>query len=382
MVEQQIRVLITGGGTGGHIYPGIVIADEIRRLQPNTKILFVGTKRGLESTVVPRLGYDIEFIDVRYFVRKLTTKNFVTVYKAILSIFAARKIIKKFAPDVVVGTGGYVSGPVVMAAKFAKIPTLIHEQNAFPGLTTRMLASRVDKVAVSHADAVKRIRSGARTVVTGHPVRREFYETDRLQARGEMGLETQTKLVLVVGGSGGAENVNRVTLNSAAAILADPNILLIHVTGNRYYKWVSEEKDKLNLSKDISDRYQLADYVHDIPRVMSACNLMVSRAGGMIHEMTAAGCPALLIPSPNVTDDHQLHNAKSMAKAGAALLIEERKLTVERFSTEITSLLADHSRLEKMAIAAKKLGKPEAGNRLARIIFQMSNHKFDTNQWG
>ncbi|MDD4768921.1 MAG: glycosyltransferase, partial [Eubacteriales bacterium] len=159
MADEQVKVLLTGGGTGGHIYPAIVIADEIRRLNPSAQILFVGTRRGLESKVVPRLGYEIKYIDVRFLVRRLTLKNFVTIYKALTSVFASKKIIREFKPDIVVGTGGYVSGPVVLAASMLKVPTLIHEQNAFPGLTTRLLSGRVTRVAVSHAAAVKRLKS-------------------------------------------------------------------------------------------------------------------------------------------------------------------------------------------------------------------------------
>lgn len=374
MKTEQVKILLTGGGTGGHIFPGIVIADEIRRLHPQADILFVGTRRGLESKVVPRQGYDIEYVDVRYFVRSLSPRNFLTAFKALTAIFQAGKIIKKFRPHVVIGTGGYVSGPVVAAAVMARIPTLIHEQNAFPGLTTRLLAKRVDKVAVSHPEAVKRVQSGARIVVTGHPVRRDFYEIGRQQARAEMKLGDQDKLILVVGGSGGAEKINRVTLDAAKAILANPRNILLHVTGNRYYSWVSAEREKLHLSSSEEVRYRLVDFIHDIPRAMAACDLIVARSGGMVHEMTAAGCPALLIPSPNVTDDHQLHNAMSMAEKGAAILIEEKDLSSERFSAEIIALLDNPLALEDMAAAARKLGKPEAGSRLAKIALQMANN--------
>lgn len=372
MKVDRVRVLLTGGGTGGHIFPGIVIADEIRRIQPNADILFVGTARGLESRVVPQHGYKIEFVDVRYFVRSLTPKNFITLYKAITAIVQARKIIKMFKPHVVVGTGGYVSGPVVAAAVMAKIPTLIHEQNAFPGLTTRLLAKKVDKVAVSHTEAVKRIQSGVRTVVTGHPVRRDFYETQREQARQAMNLKDNDKMILIVGGSGGAEKVNRVALESAKTILADSNITLLHVTGNRYYSWVSDEKEKLALNAGESERYQLVDFIQEIPQAMMACDLIVARSGGMVHEMTVAGCPALLIPSPNVTDNHQLHNANSMVEKGAAILIEEKDLSVENFIVKITSVIANPQRQKTMAEAAKKMGNPGAGNRLAKIALQMA----------
>ncbi len=372
MADEQVKVLLTGGGTGGHIYPAIVIADEIRRLNPSAQILFVGTRRGLESKVVPRLGYEIKYIDVRFLVRRLTLKNFVTIYKALTSVFASKKIIREFKPDIVVGTGGYVSGPVVLAASMLKVPTLIHEQNAFPGLTTRLLSGRVTRVAVSHAAAVKRLKSGAAAVVTGHPVRREFFEGDSSQARQEMGLQDKQKLVIVVGGSGGALKLNQVTLAAAKEILANPDLVLIHITGSRYYQWVSEEREKMNLNPDLAARYRLTDYLHDMPRAMAACDLIVARSGGMVHEMTVTGCPALLVPSPNVTDDHQLHNARSMAEAGAALVMEETELSAESLAREIRALMNDPLSLGKMAVAAKALGKPEAGRRLAKIIMEMA----------
>jgi len=364
MADEQVKVLLTGGGTGGHIYPAIVIADEIRRLNPSAQILFVGTRRGLESKVVPRLGYEIKYIDVRFLVRRLTLKNFVTIYKALTSVFASQKIIREFKP--------YVSGPVVLAAAMLKVPTLIHEQNAFPGLTTRLLSGRVTRVAVSHAAAVKRLKSGAAAVVTGHPVRREFFEGDSSQARQEMGLQDKQKLVIVVGGSGGALKLNQVTLAAAKEILANPDLVLIHITGSRYYQWVSEEREKMNLNPDLAARYRLTDYLHDMPRAMAACDLIVARSGGMVHEMTVTGCPALLVPSPNVTDDHQLHNARSMAEAGAALVMEETELSAESLAREIRALMNDPLSLEKMAVAAKALGKPEAGRRLAKIIMEMA----------
>lgn len=378
-MAERIRVLLTGGGTGGHVYPAVVVANEVKLLQADAELLFVGTRRGLESTVVPRLGYNIKFVDVSFLVRKLTFRNFVTLYKAIKSVFEAKKIIKEFKPHVVVGTGGYVSGPVVLAATMAKVPTLVHEQNAFPGLTTRLLASRVTRVAVSHAEAVKRLKSGTRTVVTGHPVRREFYEIQRSQARDKMDLGPENKLILVVGGSGGAKKINQVILQSAPRILADSNTILMHITGKRYLTWVQEEKEKMQLPQDVAARYRVTDFVHDIPLAMAACDLIVARSGGMVHEMTVAGCPALLIPSPNVTDDHQLHNALAMAENGAALVIEEKDLTAEKFSKTITDLVSDSKRLEKMQELTKAIGKPQAGSNLAKIIFKMANIEVKTN---
>lgn len=372
MPEKSVKVLLTGGGTGGHVFPGIVIAEEIRRREPNAKILFVGTRRGLESKVVPRLGYEIEYVDVRYFERSFSPRNIVTAYKAFASVLGARRIISRFKPDVVVGTGGYVSGPVVLAASLAQIPTLIHEQNAFPGLTTRLLARRVDIVAVSHSEAVARVGAAAKAVVTGHPVRREFFETSRAEARRSLNLKAKDRLVLVVGGSGGAEKINQVTLEAAPAIVGRPGIILMHVTGSRYYDWVSREREKLPLRPEQAQRYQLADFIHNIPVAMAACDLIVARSGGMVHEITAAGRPSLLIPSPNVTDDHQLHNARAMAAQGAAIVLEEKDLNAQKFAREILAVLEDARRLDDMAAAAKNMGRPEAGSKLAELILKMA----------
>ena len=371
MVE-KLRVLLTGGGTGGHIYPAVVIADEIRRLDPSAQFLFVGTEGGLESTVIPSLGYDIAYIDVRYLIHRLTLKNLKIIYKAWSAVFAAKKIIKQFKPHVVIGTGGYVSGPVVLAATRLKLPTLIHEQNAFPGLTTRLLSRRVTKVAVSHGEAVKRLKSGTSVLVTGHPVRREFFEGDPHCYRQQVDLTEGQKLIIVVGGSGGALKLNQITLAAAPAILANPNVVLIHVTGKRYYRRVKEEQEKIDISPDQAKRYHLTDYLEDMPRAMAACDLMVARSGGMVHEMTVTGCPAVLVPSPNVTDDHQLHNARAMEEAGAALVIEESQLSADKLAREITNLTDNDQALKTMAMAARGLGKPEAGSRLAKIALALA----------
>lgn len=368
------RVLITGGGTGGHVYPGVVIAEEIKRLEPRADLLFVGTPRGLEAKVIPKLGYAIEYVDVRYFVRSLTWKNFVTAYKALTAVGAAKKIINKFSPHVVVGTGGYVSGPVVLAAVRAGIPTLIQEQNAFPGLTTRLLAGRVDQVAVSHADAVKRITATAKIAITGHPVRRQMFEADRSEGRERLDIAPGQRLVLVVGGSGGALRLNQVTVQAARHVTAEPDVVLIHASGAKYYQWMQKEYSKLNLAAEQQQRCRLVDYIHDMPSALAACDLVVARAGGMIHEITAVGRPSVLIPSPNVSDDHQLHNARSMAKAGAARVIEEHQLDAGMLAETIRSLLADKGELTRMAESAARLGKPEAGERIAELVLKIAKN--------
>jgi UDP-N-acetylglucosamine--N-acetylmuramyl-(pentapeptide) pyrophosphoryl-undecaprenol N-acetylglucosamine transferase len=365
------RIIITGGGTGGHVYPALVIAKEIKRLNPQSEILFVGNPRGLESKVIPREGFSIQYVDVDFFSRKMILKNLKTFWKAALGTIRARGIIRRFRPDVVVGTGGYVSGPVVLAAVQKRIPTLIQEQNAFPGLTTRLLAGKADVVAVSHKDAVKRITGNAKIMVTGHPIRRELLEATRSKGREALGVGDDTPLVLVVGGSGGAEVLNRVCLESAAAILAE-DARVIHVTGPRYFQWAQKVLSGQNLTSDQLERYQLVDYMHDFPQALAACDIIISRAGGTTHEINVLGKPAILIPSPNVTDDHQLHNAHSLATAGAALVIEERELSVNLLGGTVRQLLDDAPRLAKMAEASKQLGKPDAGERIAEKVLQLA----------
>lgn len=365
------RIIITGGGTGGHVYPGIVIAEELQRLAPGAEILFVGTCRGLEATVIPQLGFEIEYVDVSYFVRSLSWKNFAAAYKALRALTAAKKIIRQFDPDVVVGTGGYVSGPVVLAAVQMKIPTLIQEQNAFPGLTTRWLAGRVNKVAVSHGDAIRRISARAKTVITGHPVRRQIFEADRSEGRRKFNLAPRQQLVLVVGGSGGAERLNQVVLAAAGQIVARPDNVLLHVTGPKYHGWMVEEYGKLNLPAEQKKRYRLTDYMHDMPTALAASDLVIARSGGMIHEITGLGRPSVLIPSPNVTEDHQLHNARSMAKEGAAVVIEEHQLSADLLAKTVLNLLTNADELARMAAAAASLGRPEAGDKIAKMIFKL-----------
>lgn len=371
MAAKNLKVLLTGGGTGGHIYPAIVIAAEVKRAYPNSEFLFVGTKNGLESKVVPPLGYRLQYIDVRYFIRRLTFKNFVAVYKALTAVHEAKKIIRQFKPDVVVGTGGYVSGPVVMAATRLRIPTLIHEQNAFPGLTTRLLAKRVTHVAVSHAEALKRLKAKGSTTVTGHPVRREFYEGNSDYRRRE-GINDKDKLVIVVGGSGGALKLNQVALVAAPIILQDPKVILIHVTGSRYYDRFQKMRGQLGLKAGEEERYRIVPYLDDMPAAMKACDLLIARAGGMVHEITVTGCPAILVPSPNVTDNHQLHNARHLVEAGAAIVIEESQLSETKLEEEISGLMDEPNKLHEMALRAKAIGKPEAGSHLAKLIFEIA----------
>ena len=376
-MNEPLRIIITGGGTGGHVYPGVVVAEEIIRLSPEARLLFVGAPRGLEADVIPRLGYDIRFVDVRYFHRRLTLKNITAVYKALAAVTAAKKIIRKFRPHAVVGTGGYVSGPVVLAAARLGVPTLIQEQNAYPGLTTRWLASRVNVVSVSHADAVKHISSRAHTVITGHPVRRAIFEADREQARRELGLSEEQQLVMVVGGSGGAQQLNQVVMEAAGNIVSQGDTVLVHATGARYFSWMEEDYGKLSISKQLRENIWLREYIDDMPSMLAACDLVVARAGGMMHELTAVGRPSLLVPSPNVADDHQLHNARSMAAAGAAVVVEEHNLNAQVLARQVTGLLADPSRLEKMAKAAADLGKPQAGQDIARMALKLARAQLD-----
>ncbi len=376
-MSESLRIIITGGGTGGHVYPGVVVAEEILRLAPDSRLLFVGAPRGLEADVIPRLGYDIRFVDVRFFHRRLTFKNVTAVFKAAAAVKAASKIIQDFAPHAVVGTGGYVSGPVVLAATRLGLPTLIQEQNAYPGLTTRWLAPRVDVVSVSHGDAVSRISNRARTVVTGHPVRREIFEADRTGARSKMGLSAEQKLVIAVGGSGGAQQLNRVVMEAASRIVGDGNTVLVHATGARYFSWMQEEYSKLVVPENLRNNMVLKSYIDNMPEMLAACDLVVARAGGMMHELTAMGRPSLLIPSPNVSDDHQLHNARSMATAGAAVVVEEHQLSADILASQVTDLLSNPSRLEKMSAAAAGMGKPQAGQEIARMVLELARGHLD-----
>ncbi len=340
--DKRIRVVFSCGGTGGHIYPAISIADCIKNKYHNAEILFVGSKRGMEKKLVEEAGYKIETIDIQGFTRKLTLSNIATAFKAMTSVSKAKKLISKFMPDVIIGTGGYASWAAVRAGEKMGIPTLIHEQNAYPGMTTRKLSKSADKVCLSYEESRKYFEDAKGSIImTGNPVSPKLYGYEYRVNRAEMGISPEKTFVLSFGGSLGATCINDNVLNMVKKLLDNnPDLIYRHVSGRRDYKRCLELAAEKGLDK--YDNFCLYEYMYDLPKQMSAADVVISRAGAItITEASFLGKASILIPSPNVAENHQYKNARVLEKANAAVLIEEKNLTPDKLFETVNELVND-----------------------------------------
>lgn len=367
-----MKVLISCGGTGGHIYPGIAIADKIRKENPDAQILFVGTKTGMENQLVPAAGYEIKGIDARGFDRKKLTNNFKTVRDIITGSGEVGQIIDEFKPDIAIGTGGYVTGPVLLQAHRKGVRCCIHEQNAMPGVANRMVGVFADKIFISFEGAEKYFLHKKRVVLAGNPVRAEFQSLDREKCRAELGLSEEDRMILIFGGSLGARVINDEAIQLVHNLeKQERNVKVIFVTGNRYY---DEIKAAANGNGDdvLPDFVTLLSYAYNMPQLMCAADIVVCRSGAIaVSEMAACGRPGILIPSPNVTANHQYYNAKALADKGAAILLEEKALMDEDvdLSEEIFKIIDNNDILESMAKAAKAMSRMDAVDIIYNNLF-------------
>ena len=351
-----MRVIMTGGGTGGHIYPAIAIADKIRRKNPDAEILFVGTQRGMEKDLVPKHGYAIEFIEVTGFNRKNLLKNVKTIQNLFKGIRQSKEILDRFKPDIVIGTGGYVCGPLVLAAHKKGIKTYIHEQNAFPGLTNKMLEKHADKVFISFEESRKYFRDQSKLILSGNPVRKEFLVCSIQNNREKLGLVATDFMVLCIGGSQGSSTLNKAIISAIARISEDPQVKLYFVTGKAHYQGVKNSLADLLIKN--GDRIRIIDYLDAMPEHLSAADLVISRAGALaVTEINACGKASILIPSPYVADNHQYFNAKVSSDAGAAILVEEKDLTSEKLFDTVLRLKNNKDYLNKMSRKSEELGR-------------------------
>jgi UDP-N-acetylglucosamine--N-acetylmuramyl-(pentapeptide) pyrophosphoryl-undecaprenol N-acetylglucosamine transferase len=368
-----LKVLIAGGGTGGHINPGIAIAKYIKQKQPDSEIVFIGTKKGLETKLVPREGFLLKIITVRGFKRKLSLDTFVAVKEMFQGYLEARRIIKEFKPDFVIGTGGYVCGPVVFCASRMKIPTLIHEQNAFPGATNKILAGYVDAIAISFKDSRSYFKSAKRIVHSGNPVRSELLKPDKMSARKALGLGSDKQLVVIYGGSRGAERINSTVVQMVSDHLENNNFNMIFATGDAQY-----EKITGLLAGKKAGWLNVVPYIYDAGNTFAAADLMICRAGAIaISEMQVMGIPSILIPSPNVTSNHQEYNARALENDGGAVVILEKDLSAELLYQQTTNLLKDKEQLNKMAKNAGKNGITNAVEKIYETIKEIMENKRD-----
>ena len=363
-----MRVIFAGGGTGGHINPAISIADYIKSHDKNFEALFIGTERGLEKKLVPAKGYEIRYIDIRGFDRRNLVKNFVVLKKLSIARRECRNIIREFKPDCIVCTGGYVSGPVAMAAKKEGIPALIHEQNVYPGLTVKGAEKYVEYVAVSFEETIEHMKNRHKCVVTGNPVRKEILSANAHRSRELLKLSDKP-FVLIFGGSLGADRINETVVGMLERIAEERKIQLLFGTGDRNFDKISEQIKDIKLPADI----QIVPYINNMHLVMSAADLVIARSGAItVSEIAALGKPSMLIPSPNVVRNHQEQNAREFEKHGAAAVITEDELTPETLYNKMMSMIMNPAELSRMSAALKSLAQTDALEKMYALIKDMS----------
>ncbi len=353
-----MRILLAGGGTAGHINPALAIAGYAVQKDADTKVLFVGTKRGLENTLVPKSGYKIEYVEVEGLSKKLSLKNLKSLCHMLTAKSKCKKIIKKFKPDIVIGTGGYVCAPAVMAANSMNIPTIIHEQNVFPGSAIKLLSKKSTVTAISF-DESRKYLVGARSILfTGNPIRPSILGFDRGKARQSLGL-TGEKFVVIFGGSLGAARINAVALSYIKEHAKKDNHKILFATGERNFDEINNIIKKEGII--LGDNVTVIPYIHNMDEVMNAADLVVCRSGAItVSELAALGKPAILIPSPNVTNNHQEYNARALSDRGGAITILEKDFDTESLKNAVESILGDESAHLEMSIKSKELGTVDA----------------------
>ena len=370
-----MKFLFTCGGTAGHINPAIGVAGRLKELRPDAEFLFIGAEGMMETDLVPREGYAIKTIEISNLSRSVSLSglkhNIGTVKKVLSGTRKAKNIIRDFAPDAVIGTGGYVCYPVLKAAHSLGIPTLVHESNAVPGLTTRLLSRSVDCVMVGFENAAVNYPKGSNVVFTGTPVRGGFETLGRAKARAMLGLPDDRPLLLSVWGSLGSDHMNGIMADFAPIAAEKGEFLVIHSAGKRGYEKLMaalREKGCDNLKRRGVD---IREYIYDMPVVMAAADLIVCRSGAStLGELAALGKPAILIPSPNVTNNHQEKNARELEKAGAAKVLPESEFDAKGLYEEVSALLRDGAALRRMSGAMKGCAVPDATARIAQLVLQ------------
>ena len=368
-----MHILFAGGGTAGHINPALAIAGYIKEKEPDTKISYIGTAKNLESRLVPAAGYDFYTIEVSGFARSFSptaiAKNISAVFKAINATSKAKKLLKKLKPDVVIGTGGYVSGPVLRSAAKLGIKTAIHEQNAFPGLTTKALAPDVDRIMLAMPEAKKYMKFTTEPFDVGNPVRKELLTTDREFARNKLGLDSRP-LILSFGGSLGAKPIND----------AVEGLIKYHNNSGKYYHIHAAGRAGFSnmvasLSEncgELSNEITVREYIDDMNICMAAADLIICRAGAItLSELSVCGKASILIPSPYVAENHQFHNAMTLKNKGAAMVIEEKDLTVERLIKAVEELLSNPNTAKEMGDRAKAAAIYDSNERIYKIIKEL-----------
>ena len=362
-----MRVIIAAAGTAGHINPGLAIANKIKQEDKDSKIIFIGTVRGLENDLVPRAGYELKTIDAYGLNKKISIENFKKMYKTFKGYGQAKKIIKEFKPDIVIGTGGYICGATITAAHNLGIPTMLHESNAFPGRAIKMLAKKTNTILVSFEDAIDRINKANKIVFTGTPVKikkNEYSLAQKSKIIKEMGLEELKPLVLVFGGSQGAKKINE-SIIEIIKNEKNKNYQMIWATGPKQYDIIKEELEKENININYIKNIKIVPYIYNMEEIMNIADIIVARSGAMtITEISNLGKPSILVPLPNVSHNHQLYNAKVLEKIGAAEIILDNEMEANKLNDAIEKIVLDKNRMKTMGEKALTVSTTNAEDKI------------------
>jgi len=375
-----MRVLITGGGTAGHINPALAIAQKVRLQDSSNEILYVGTKNGLESDLVPKAGFDFKYVTAKYLIRKISIENVKTLFSSAKGVMEASKIIKDFKPDIVVGTGGYVCGPVVLAAHLKKIPTMIHEQNVFPGITNKLLSKVVDVIGISFSEAEKYFSEQSRNklVLVGNPVRKDILTSDRKKSRAKININSDDIYIYSFGGSGGQISLNEAIIDVIKKYNGKNGIKILHVTGKKLYDSFMEQ---LNSEVNVEKNIEIKNYMYDAATALSASDIVIGSAGAItIAEITAIGVPSILIPKTYTAENHQEYNARALEKEGAAKVILEKDLSGSELIEAIEEIIDNKNVLKAMSLNSKRMGNTDVENKIYEAMVNLINLKSKSNK--
>lgn len=376
-----MKAIIAAAGTGGHINPALAIANKIKQEEPNSEIIFVGTNRGLENDLIPRAGYDLKRIEAYGFNRKISLDNVKKMYKTFKSIGQAKKIIQDFKPDIMIGTGGYICLPVALAASKLKVPIVLHESNAFPGVAIKMLSKKASAILVGFEDAKKRIRNTENVVVVGNPSKVKkiaFTNSQKEKILKEIGLtDIEKPIVLVFGGSQGAQKINESFINIISKKINE-KYQIIWATGPNQYEIIKAKLQSLNINIDNISNVKILPYIYNMEEVMNCVDLVVSRSGAMtITEISIVGKPSIFIPFPYATENHQEYNAKVLEKVGAAKIILDADLDFNILNSTINEIISDKEKMCRMSENAHAVEIKNVEDKIyveLRRIMEMEKH--------
>ena len=364
------KFIFSTGGTGGHIFPALATADALRKLEPNAEILFIGANNRMEMDKVPHHGYPIIGLPIQGIQRKLTLKNLIVPFKIFFSLCKAKRIIKKFKPEVVVGFGGYASGAVLRKAAKMKIPTIIQEQNSFPGLTNRFLAKKAKLICVAYS-GMEKYFNPEKIILTGNPIRSEIFSNSTTSEKGKkfFGLDSEKLTILAIGGSLGARTINE-SINKILPEIAAKNYQIIWQTGRNYNYTPSKQIEPEKIQNIF-----VHDFIFEMPQAYAAADIIISRAGAIaVSEIIAMAKPVIFIPSANVTDDHQKKNGTALVNQNAAILLKDRE-AYELLGEVLFDLIDDENKRNEMSNNLKKLAMPNAAEKIAEKILELRENK-------